>query len=241
MKHRGSTLVLALVTCGCTGSAATQDQTALPTPTASRSAAPTAVPTPAPPATPADRRLATSLVRTSDLPTGYTKDVVTKGTALAVSNSDSLCAKQFSALNSLRTSGALAATATARASFSRGAAGPFLRTTARRYRSRAAAARIVKDVDVIFRRCPSFTATNPRNKRLTTVTLTPLSFPHIGDGGVAVGGRLVSGGKGVDIDLVYVRTAASVAYVAEITTGAADVPALERAARAEVKRLRASS
>lgn len=240
MKHTGTALLLALLTSACTGSGAVKDPTALPTAAPSPSASSAAVPTPPPPASPADRALATSLVRVGDLPAGYTRDAVTQGTGLAVSTSDSVCAKHFSALDRLRTSGTLATAATARASFSRGRAGPFLRTTARRYRDAAAAARILRDIDAVFRRCPSFTATNPSSRKLTTVTLTALSFPHLGDGGVAVAGRLASGGRGVDIDLVYVRTTASLAFVGEISTRAADLPALQRAVRAEVTRLSAA-
>ena len=41
----------------------------------------------------------------------------------------------------------------------------------------------------------------------------------------------------VFIDMVFVRTKASVAYVAALTTGTRDFVALRHAARAEVKRL----
>jgi hypothetical protein len=172
-----------------------------------------------------------------DLPPGFTRDKVTRGTTLAVSSSDSRCAKRFAALNTLRTVGALATTATARSSFSRGTGGPFIRATARRYRSDVAAAKVVTAIATIFGKCPSFTATNPTNKRLATVTLTPLTFPHLGDERVAVAGRIVSEGRGVDINLVFVRTRAFLAYVAQITTEAPDAAALERAVRAEVHRL----
>jgi hypothetical protein len=239
--HAVAALLLAALMCACSGSGSVKDQASSATPAASSAASPAPPQRTAGPASPADRKLASALVRVGDLPRGYTRDKVTRGTALAVSTTDSPCAKRFAALNTLPTGGALAPTATARSSFSRGAAGPFIRTTARRYRSPVAAAKVVKAIAAIFRACPSFTATNPRDKRLAKVTLTPLTFPHLGDGGVAVAGRIVSGGSSVDINLVFVRTRACLGYVAQITTGAADTAALVRAVRAEAGRLATST
>jgi hypothetical protein len=72
-----------------------------------------------------------------------------------------------------------------------------------------------------------------------TVALSPLPFPHLGDGGAATDGTLTESGKHVYIDMVFVRTASSVAYVAALTTGTRDFVALRHAVRAEVNRLAA--
>jgi hypothetical protein len=230
-------LLLAVLTSACSGGGAVKDQASSAKPGPSSASSPTPSQAAAGPPSPADVKLAGALVHVGDLPPGFTRDKITRGTTLGVSSSDSPCAKRFAALNTLRTVGALATTATARSSFSRGTGGTFIRATARRYRSTIAAAEVMRAIATMFRECPSFTATNPRSKRLATVTLTPLTFPQLGDERVAVAGRIVSDGRGVDINLVFVRTRAFLAYVAQITSEAADAAALERPVRAEVHRL----
>jgi hypothetical protein len=159
---------------------------------------------------------------------------------LAVSAADSTCAHRFAGVSRLATAGALAPTAQARASFSKGTSSTYIRAAAFRYRDAKTATRIVTAVHDVFAGCRSFTATNPSTKRVVTVALSPLPFPHLGDAGVATDGTLTASGQHVFIDLVVVRTKASVAYVAALTTGARDFVALRHAARAEVKRLTSS-
>jgi hypothetical protein len=177
------------------------------------------------------------LVRADDLPPGYIKDSQTRATSLEVSPTDSLCARRFAALSRLSTTGALAPIAQARVSFSKKGSATYIRAAAFRYRDAQAAAEIVTAVHDVFARCRSFTATNPSSKRVVSVSLVPLPFPHLGDSGVATDGTLSSGSQHVFIDLVFVRTAASIAYVAGLTTAQRDFTALKRATRAEVKRL----
>ena len=122
-------------------------------------------------------------------------------------------------------------------SFSRTKSPNFIRAAAYRYRDAQSAQRVVTAVHDVFARCPSFSATNPTNKRVVKVALVPLPFPHLGDGGVATDGTLTANGQHVYVDLVFARSASSIAYVAGLTTGQRDFAALKRAARAQIKRL----
>jgi uncharacterized protein YceK len=228
VKAKPAALILvAVLAAGCTSAKAHVSATVTHSPSTAVTKPPTA----------ADKQLATSLVQASDLPAGYIKDAQTRGTALAVSTTDSACAHRFGGASRLQTTGALAPTAQARSSFSKGSSPTFIRAAAFRYHDAQAATKIVTAVHDVLAGCRSFTATNPSTKRVVTVALSPLPFPHLGDGGVAVDGTLSESGKHVFIDMVFVRTKASIAYVAALTTGTRDFVALRSAARAEVKRL----
>lgn len=237
MSMKTTAVLVAVLTVGCSTGHAKTGAHATSAPDASAHATPSAVTSSA---TAADALLARRLVRASDLPAGYIKDKQTKGTSLAASNSDSACARSFAGVSRLATSGALAPLAHAQASFSRKSSPNFIRASAYRYRDAASATRVVTAVHDVFARCRSFTATNPTNKRVVSVALSPLPFPHLGDGGAATDGTLTANGQHVYIDLVFVRSAASIAYVAGLTTGQRDFVALKRAARMQLKRLGSS-
>src|SRR5947209_6920546 len=229
MSTKTTVAFIALLTVGC--SSAHAKVTAHPTPT---HASPSAV---TPSTTAADAKLSRQLVVASDLPAGYTKDQQTKGTSLSVSASDSLCARDFAGVSRLATTGALAPLAHAQTSFSQTKSPNFIRSAAFRYRDSQSATRVLNAVHDVFSRCRTFTATNPTTKRVVSVTLSPLPFPHLGDGGAATDGTLTANGQHVYVDMVFVRSAASIAYVAALTTGQRDFAALKRAARAQVHRL----
>jgi len=229
MSMKAAAALLVLVTCGCSSGNARTDAHATPA-----HASPSVV---APSSTTANASLAGRLVRTSDLPAGYTKDKQTRGTSLSVSASDSVCAQSFAGVSRLATTGALAPVAHAEVSFSKRKAPNFIRAAAFRYRDSQSATHVLNAIHDVFSRCRAFRATNPTSKRVVAVALTPLPFPHLGDGGVATDGTLTANGQHVYVDLVFVRTAASIAYVAALTTGQRDFAGLKRAARAQVKRL----
>jgi hypothetical protein len=229
MARRSSAVLVALLAAGCASGHAKVDAHPVPT-HASPSAA-----TPA--NTAADARLSRLLIRASDLPVGYTKDSQARGATLAVSPTDSACARRFAEVTRLSTVGVLAPTARARASFTKTGGQSFLRVAAFRYRDAQAATKVVDAVHGVLAGCRQFTATDPSSKRVVNVSLSPLPFPHLGEGGAATDGALTTAAEHVYVDMVFVRTAASIAYVTGLTTGQRDFVALKRAARAEVKRL----
>jgi hypothetical protein len=229
MARRATASVVAVLAVGCASGHAKVD--AHPAPT---HASPSAV---TPSNTAADARLSRLLIRADDLPVGYIKDKQARGASLAVSPTDSVCARHFAEVTRLSTVGVLAPVARARASFTKKDGQSFLRVAAFRYRNSQAAARVVSAVDGVLAGCRKFTATNPNSKRVVDVALSPLPFPHLGQGGVATDGTLTSAAQHVYVDMVFVRTASSIAYVTGLTTGQRDFTALKRAARAEVKRL----
>ena len=55
-----------------------------------------------------------------------------------------------------------------------------------RFQNATAASTVLGSIDRTFHACHAFSATNPNTKRLTNVSLGPLSFPHIGEQGAAV-------------------------------------------------------
>lgn len=229
MSTKTTVAVLVLLAVGC--SHAHAKTAAHPT---SAHVSPTTVPSSA---TAADALLARQLIRAADLPAGYVQDKQTKGTSLSVSAGDSVCAHSFAGVSRLATTGSLAPVAHAQVSFSRKHPPDFIRAAVFRYRDAQSATRVVNAVHDVFSKCRAFSATNPSNKRVVEVALGPLPFPHLGDGGVATDGTLTANGQHVYIDLVFVRRATSIAYVAALTTGQRDFAALKRAERAQVKRL----
>jgi len=185
----------------------------------------------------ADLKLARLLVRVTDLPKGYTKDTAALGTSLSVSRTDSTCAQHFSRLNRLESAATIHPTSHARVSFSKASTGPFIRASALHYSNAAEAGKIVSAVRSVFNGCPSFTSTNPATKSQVSVTLQPLTFPHLGNEIAATAAQIVSPTRTVLADLVFVRTDTSVAFVAALSSTSIDTAALKDAVRAEVQRL----
>jgi hypothetical protein len=122
-------------------------------------------------------------------------------------------------------------------SFSKASAGPFIRASALHYSNAADATKVFSAVQSVFTGCPSFTSTNPVTKKQVSVTLQPVTLPHLGDESVATGATFVGSTGSVFADLVFVRSGKSLAFVAEIATTSVDVATLEAALRAEVQRL----
>ena len=106
-----------------------------------------------------------------------------------------------------------------------------------RYSNAADAGKVVSAVRSVFTGCPSFTSTNPATKNQVTVTLQPLTFPRLGNETATTAARLVSPTRTEFVDLVFVRTGTSVAFVAALSSTSIDVAALKDAVRAEVQRL----
>jgi len=234
MSVKAALALVAVLGTGCAGAHAGAAAHAVPThpaPSATASSGTTA------PAHTDDAQLARVLVRAGDLPAGYIKDKRPLGTSLAASSTDSACARRFAAVSRLRTTGALAAVGRAQVSFSKKGRPNFIRAAAFRYRDARTAARIVAGLHDVFTTCRTFTATDPASKRAVSVSLLALPFPHLGDGGTATDGTLTSSGQRVYVDMVFVRTGRSIAYVAGLTSGQRDFVALKRAVRAEVTRL----
>jgi hypothetical protein len=229
------TAVVAVLVTAC-GSSSGPAKPAAATPSAS-AASPSPAATP-PPGALTSAKLGTALIGVADLPKGYTRDAVTRGTSLAISASDGKCARGFEGVNTVQKKGPLAVFAEARISFSKGTTGPFLRDSVSSYATKAKAARFLAAVHSVFRQCPTFQATNPKTQRVTAVRLSPLDFPHVGDEGVSVSAEVgATNGPSVRFLLVFVRQGQHVAYVAEIANGVADPAVLERAVRAQVKKL----
>src|SRR4051812_42101172 len=111
MARRSSAVLVALLAAGCASGHPKVDAHPVPT-HASPSAA-------ARSNTAADARLSRLLIRASDLPVGYTKDTQARGATLAVSPTDSACARRFAEVTRLSTVGVLAPMARARASFTK--------------------------------------------------------------------------------------------------------------------------
>ena len=235
MSVRAAVALVAVLAAGCAGghagAAAHAKSHAAPSPSTSSTAVA--------PAHTDDTQLARALVRAGDLPAGYIKDTQVRGTTLAASSTDSACARRFAAVSRLRTTGVLAPLARAQVSFSKTGDPHFIRAAAFRYRDAQTATKIVTAVHDVFTSCRTFTATDPASKRVVSVSLLALPFPHLGDGGTATDGTLTSAGRRVYVDLVFVHTGRSIAYVAGLTSGHRDLVALQRAVRAEVTRLSA--
>jgi hypothetical protein len=216
------------------GSSSTPAPRAAPTPA---STSPSATPAPPAGALTSDQ-LGKALISVADLPKGYTEDTTTRGTTTPVSTTDGKCAKGFRGLNELQKSGPLAVFAAARVSFSKSAKGPFVRVSLGSYASQAKAARVLASVHAVFAQCPHFQFTNPQTDRVTAVRLSSLKFARVGQEGVATAADLATAnGPTVRMLLVFVRQGQSVAYVAEIASGATDTALLERAVRAQIKKL----
>lgn len=232
------TAAVAIVVTAC-GSSSGPAKPAVATPSAS-AASPSPAATP-PPGALTSAKLGTALIGLADLPKGYTRDAVTRGTSLAISATDGTCARGFEGVNTVQKKGPLAVFAEARISFSKGPTGPFLRDSVSSYSTKAKAVSFLAAVHSVFRQCPTFKVTNPKTQRVTAVRLSPLDFPRIGDEGVSVSAEVATAnGPSVRFLLVFIRQGQHVAYVAEIANGGADPGVLERAVRAQVKKLAAA-
>jgi hypothetical protein len=231
MRLRDALAPLLVLLCSCSAQHATRGSTATPSaPVPSVTPTPTTTPTP----TAADIALERALVDVHQLPSGYVKDARPQNAFILASRSDPPCARHVSAVTALHTVGALTPVGRARASFNHGPRGPFLRVTVVRYASAAAAAKAVAAIHTVVTSCPAFTATNPKTHAATTVQLTALPFPSLGDEGVAVSGRLARGAQVVMLSMAFVRQGPLLAYIADIRTGPVPTFALQQAARAEV-------
>src|SRR5438309_11408351 len=116
MSMKTTAALVVILAVGCSSAHAKVGAHATPSPDSSAHASPSAVTSSA---TAADAVLSRRLVRASDLPAGYVQDQQIKGTSLAVSPSDSVCARSFAGVSRLATTGALAPLAHAQTSFSK--------------------------------------------------------------------------------------------------------------------------
>lgn len=239
MKTLLTAAVATAVLATACGASSGPSKRAAPTPSAAASASPSAASPP--PGALTSAQLGTALIGVADLAKGYTRDAVTRGTSLAISITDSKCARGFEGVNTVQKAGPLAVFSEARVSFSKGASGPFLRDSVSSYPSKAKAVSFLAAVHSVFRQCPTFQVTNPSTHRVTAVRLSPLDFPRVGNEGVSVSAEVATmSGPSVRFLLVFIRVGQHVAYVAEIANGAADPALLERAVRAQVKKLAAA-
>ncbi|MDT7549066.1 MAG: hypothetical protein QOE84_1460 [Actinomycetota bacterium] len=237
MRIPGAALAITAVLVTACGSSSGPSPRAAATPSSTLSASPSVAASP-PPGALTSARLKAALIGVSDLPKGFSEDTVPLGTTLLTSATDTACATAFQTVNSVLKSGPVAVFAEARASFSKGKTGPFLRDSIRSYPTRAAAVRFLADVHSVFTKCPTFQVTNPTTQRVTAVRLSPLAFPRVGNEGVAVVAELATrGGSVLRSLLVFARQGQSIAYVVEIANGASDAVLLEKAVRAQVAKL----
>jgi hypothetical protein len=183
-----------------------------------------------------EAQLDAALLTVPDLPTGYTAAAADDGDEdeddgdTAGANAE--CSERFEALGEAEGS-----VADAEANFE-GGLGVVLEQTLESFEDEDVLAQRFDDVVAVLSDCPSFTTTDDAGAT-TELTISPLSFPNLGDDTVALAVAGKSGGFDLRLNLVLVRLGRNAMNLAQggLT---ADAAVLEQVARTGLDKLAAA-
>lgn len=233
-----ATIVLACLMAGCGGGSSKDDDRA----DTIKPQSPSATKAAERPKAAAGRQLTVAqltaaLLTVQDLPTGYSLDTSGDDDSPDSSSGDAPCARQFDNLENLNKHKDVTS---AERDFTKGGFGPFVTETLASYRSDDAARDTMKVVTGLFQKCQSFTATDPDDKKKSTYTIAPVSFPKIGDQTLAVTATIKSEDIEVTAVLAFARLGQHITYLAGAGLAGFDATELEQLMRKASSRLSAA-
>jgi hypothetical protein len=223
------------VLAGCGGSSNSRSGTIAPiTTTAVSTTASTAAKTAVTPATTAaapptsraaftDAQRNRALLQVSDLPTGFTSALPTPST----SSDTQVCNKPDPTVT-------LKPSAKAEADFKKGEVGPFIIELMVAWPAPATAKSFLEQVRAAAASCTSYQTTD--NGQTATNTVSPLSFPKLGDDSFAVRVNVSGATLPADVDVAAIRKGPVALLVVQLAVGAIDTAITEQAARAATSR-----
>jgi hypothetical protein len=178
-------------------------------------------------------QLEQALLTVTDLPTGYTQGDPGRDDDTPTQSDDPECAARFDAVDA---SGKQAVT-TAEASFEGPGLGTLLEQSLASFDDEARLRERLTTVTELLSECPAFTMTDAGGVE-STVSISPLSFPALGDETVALGLAIETPQLPLRLNLVVTRVGNHLQTVYQGGL-AADAAALEQAARKGTEKLQA--
>jgi hypothetical protein len=180
--------------------------------------------------------LEAALLSVPDLPTGYKQGTVTPDDDDSPTQSDSPeCAERFEALGDADEE----ALAKAEAAFEGPQLGSVLEQTLAAFDDEDRLSDRLEEFTVLFSECPTFSSTDADGVT-STFTISPLSFPKLGDETVAIAFNVEQPDFTLVLNIVLVRVGPNLQSIAQGGLSA-DVAALEQAARVGTEKLEAAA
>lgn len=178
-----------------------------------------------------ESQLKGALLTVTDLPTGYKSVPVKPKSSSGPSKSDNAdCAKRYKAIDKVTDK----ASAKAEADFEGPGLGTVLQQNLASYADENQVKTGLATLTKLFSDCPTFSQTDADGK--IDYTLSPLSFPKLGDETLAIGVTIKNSSITAAADIVISRLGRNLQLIVQGGLGT-DAVALEKAARAGVTRL----
>lgn len=235
MKTATLGLALALLVTGCGGDDS-DDRATTVTPQQSASAPAAEQPDEdAPEGTLSRAQLQEALLTVPDLPTGYKQGTASRDDDTPTQSDNPECAARFDELDSAEDE----AVATAEASFEGPGLGTLLEQSLASFTDQDRQSEQLATITELLSDCPSFTMTDADGAE-STVNISPLSFPKLGDETLAVGFAIETPELTLTLNFVTIRVGSTLQTVYQGGLSA-DAAALEQAARKGTERLQAVS